>query len=244
MAKAARFCDVVALCDVDSRQAEKAKNHLSTKADIVSDYRKLLERKDVDMIINGTPDHWHTKINVDACRAGKDVYAEKPLTLDHRRRQILSQGRRRKPAASYRSARSSAARSSFRRRSSWSATGASENFSRSGWPCPGTAPRADRSTTQPVPEGSIGIATRARPRYATTSTERTHKSFRWLYIYAGGIVTDWGNHHVDIAHWGMDCENTGPVSIEARGLFPNKGKARIVSTRPTASFRKWSTKTA
>ncbi|MEA1950482.1 MAG: Gfo/Idh/MocA family oxidoreductase, partial [Planctomycetota bacterium] len=80
-AKAARFCDIVALCDVDARQAEKAKNHLRTKADVVSDYRKLLNRKDVDIIINATPDHWHTKINIDACRAGKDLYAEKPLTL-------------------------------------------------------------------------------------------------------------------------------------------------------------------
>ena len=51
--------------------------------------------------------------------------------------------------------------------------------------------------------------------------QRTHANFRWWYEYAGGIITDWGNHHVDIAHWGMDCERTGPVSVEARGLFPN-----------------------
>ena len=51
--------------------------------------------------------------------------------------------------------------------------------------------------------------------------QRTHAIFRWWYEYAGGIVTDWGNHHVDIAQWGMDCEMTGPASIEARGIFPN-----------------------
>jgi len=52
--------------------------------------------------------------------------------------------------------------------------------------------------------------------------QRTHANFRWWYEYAGGITTDWGNHHVDIAHWGMDCELTGPTSIEARGVFPNE----------------------
>lgn len=54
--------------------------------------------------------------------------------------------------------------------------------------------------------------------------QRTHRTFRWWYEYAGGIVTDWGNHHIDIAQWGIDCETTGPVAIEARGMFPNRGK--------------------
>ena len=78
---AAKFGEIVAVCDVDLRQAEKAKAKFGGKPDVYQDYRKLLERKDIDAIVNATPDHWHTAINIAACKAGKDVYAEKPLTL-------------------------------------------------------------------------------------------------------------------------------------------------------------------
>jgi myo-inositol 2-dehydrogenase/D-chiro-inositol 1-dehydrogenase len=78
---ASEFGDVVAVCDLDRKHAEAAKARYGGKPDMYEDYRKLLERKDVDVIINGTPDHWHTAVNVAACRAGKDVYTEKPLTL-------------------------------------------------------------------------------------------------------------------------------------------------------------------
>ena len=62
------------------------------------------------------------------------------------------------------------------------------------------------------------------------SLQRTHKVFRWWYIYAGGIITDWGNHHVDIAQWGMDRALSGPTTIDARGLFPNEGRADCFDT--------------
>ena len=81
---AAHFGDFLAVCDVDSRHAERAKKDQRIgkgKADVYEDYRKLLDRKDIDAVIIGTPDHWHTKICIDAMRAGKDVYCEKPLTL-------------------------------------------------------------------------------------------------------------------------------------------------------------------
>ena len=73
--------DVVLMCDVDRRVAEMAKQRLGGKADICEDYRKVLDRKDIDAVMIAVPDHWHTAIAIAACQAGKAVYCEKPLTL-------------------------------------------------------------------------------------------------------------------------------------------------------------------
>ena len=79
---AAGHGDVVMVCDADLRNAEAFKNRVKAEnAVVVQDYRKVIDNKDVDVVIQGTPDHWHTKINVEALRAGKDVFSEKPLTL-------------------------------------------------------------------------------------------------------------------------------------------------------------------
>ena len=73
--------DIVAVCDVDRKHVESGKEKSGGKADVYEDYRKLLDRKDIDIVTIVTPDHWHTKIAIDAMKAGKDVYCEKPLTL-------------------------------------------------------------------------------------------------------------------------------------------------------------------
>ena len=80
----AGFGDILAVCDVDSRRAESAKNHGGIgkgKADAYEDYRKVLERDDIDVVSVVTPDHWHIKICIEALMAGKHVFCQKPLTL-------------------------------------------------------------------------------------------------------------------------------------------------------------------
>src|SRR6478752_1204628 len=79
--KARAHGDIVAICDVDRNIREQARAAFGSTPAIYENYRDLLARHDVDVVTIGTPDHWHAKMLIDACRAGKDVYCEKPLTL-------------------------------------------------------------------------------------------------------------------------------------------------------------------
>ena len=83
--------------------------------------------------------------------------------------------------------------------------------------------------TEPVPEHIDWDMYQGQAPVHDYCRQRTHQSYRWWHEYAGGIITDWGNHHIDIAQWAMDCNLTGPVSVNARGLFPNpKGCGTIL----------------
>src|SRR4051794_10008752 len=90
---AGRYGDIVAVCDVDRAHAEAAQKDPRRgkgKADIYEDYRKLLDRKDIDVVTISTPDHWHVRIAIAALKAGKDIYCQKPLTLTIDEGKVLS----------------------------------------------------------------------------------------------------------------------------------------------------------
>lgn len=218
--QASAFGDVVAVCDIDLARAEKAKATYQGKPDVYQDYRRLLDRDDIDVVINGTPDHWHTIVNIATLKAGKDLYAEKPLTLTIDEGKLLRKvvdetGRVVQVGTQQRSTKQFQLGVELVRngrigklKQVWVAL---PYFSTKGGPFPNS----------PVPETLDWDVYQGQAPVHDYCLERTHANFRWWYEYAGGIVTDWGNHHMDIAHWGMDCELTGPTSVEARGLFPN-----------------------
>jgi predicted dehydrogenase len=227
--QAAKFGHIVAVCDADLDRARRAKQTFDSRPDVYQDYRPLLDRDDIDAVINGTPDHWHTLINIDACRAGKDVYTEKPLTLTIDegkilRRVVAETGRVVQVGTQQRSV------TTFQRAVELVRNGrvgrlkqvwvALPYFSTKGGPFP--AESVPKSLDWDLYQGQA-------PRRPYCKT-RTHANFRWWYEYAGGITTDWGNHHIDVAHWGMDSETSGPVSIEARALFPNGGEPDCYNT--------------
>ena len=88
--KAQEYGDIVAVCDVDRNVREQARASFGSTPAMEEDYRDLLKNKNVDVVVIGSPDHWHAKMVIDACRAGKDVYCEKPLTLTIDEGKILS----------------------------------------------------------------------------------------------------------------------------------------------------------
>ena len=226
---AARFGEVVAAADADLNHAENIKKMFDGKPAAYQDYRKLLENKDVDVVIQATPDHWHTKINIEAMRAGKDVYGEKPLTL------TIAEGQKLCRAVDetkrvFQTGTQQRSDKDFQTGVELVRNGRVGKLQRVIVALPWCSMLGGPFAAQPIPpqldwdlyQGQAPV----RPYYP----QRTHSIFRWWYEYTGGMATDWGNHHVDIAHWGMDVENTGPVSIEARGLFPNAGKADCFNT--------------
>jgi len=226
---AARFGEIAAIADADLSHAESAKKAFAPNADVYQDYRKLLDRKDVDVVIQATPDHWHTKINIDACRAGKDVYGEKPVTfsIDEGKKlcKVVEETKR-----VFQSGTQQRSIKEFQTAVELVRNGRIGKLQRVIVALPWCSMLGGPFEEKPIPatldwdlyQGQAPI----RPYYP----QRTHAIFRWWYEYAGGMATDWGNHHVDIAHWGMNVEETGPITVEARGIFPNEGKADCFNT--------------
>ncbi len=214
---ASQYGDFLAVCDVDKNHVDRAKRDPrigKAKADTYEDYRKVLDRKDIDAVIIGTPDHWHTKICIDAMKAGKDVYCEKPLTLTIDEGKKLgavakSTGRVVQVGTQQRSdhnrvfllavALVRAGRIGRVRKVTAAIGGAP-----SGGPFAKEAPPA-------VLNWDMWLGQAPKVDYIK---QRCHSEFRWWYEYSGGKLTDWGAHHVDIGQWAIGQENTGPTSIE------------------------------
>ena len=204
-------------------------NDFGGKAAVYQHYRKLLDHKGIDVVTNATPDHWHTAINIAACKAGKDVYAEKPMTFSIDEGKLLCKvveetGRIVQVGTMQRSFKE------FQTAVELVRNGRIGKLKQVWVALPYYSTKGGPFAKQPVPHELDWDIYQGQAPLHDYCPERTTFNFRWWSEYAGGIITDWGNHHVDIAHWGMDCERTGPVSIEARGLYPNPDGPQCYNT--------------
>jgi predicted dehydrogenase len=213
---AQKFGDIVAVCDVDATHRDKAMENFK-KAKPCDDYRKVCDLQDVDVIINATPDHWHTLINLRAVGSGKDVYAEKPLTL------TIDEGTR-LVAAVKKSGRVLQVGSQQRSDKTFRLACELVRNGRLG--------KVQRVRTW-LPQGLYGGPFGAQPAPKELNwdfwqgqtavhdyvPERCHTKFRYWWDYSGGTLTDWGAHHNDIALWGLGRERSGPVSVEGRATI-------------------------
>jgi predicted dehydrogenase len=238
---AADWIDVMAIADVDAGRAASANQSLAGgKAQVYDDYRRILDRKDIDVLHIATPDHWHTKPLVEALRAGKDVYCEKPLTLTidegklirrvqketGRVVQVGTQQRSTFPLFVTAMALVSEGRLGRIRRVQ-AAIGAApsspvipvasvpQGLDWDRWL--GPAPAVEYRFVQgPAVMGKDGKEKRPNPN------TNGHYEFRWWYEYSGGKLTDWGAHHVDIATWALqlDGQSAEPLSIGGTATHP------------------------
>jgi predicted dehydrogenase len=214
--KARAHGDVVAICDVDRNIREQARASFGSTPSIYEDYREMLARHDLDVITIGTPDHWHAKMLIDACRAGKDVYCEKPLTLTIDegkviRRVVAQTGRVVQVGSWQRSDQNFRLAVEMVRQGRIGPLRQVDvvlNKNVTGGPFP---------TSSPPPTLNWDLWQGQTPSVPFIN-ERCHYTFRWWYEYSGGQITDWGAHHIDIAQWAIGED---PVAVEATAKMPN-----------------------
>ncbi|MBM4020949.1 MAG: Gfo/Idh/MocA family oxidoreductase [Planctomycetes bacterium] len=215
----ARFGDVLAVCDVDSRHADQARNDGGIgkgKADAYSDYRKLLERSDIDVVSVVTPDHWHVKIAIEALQAGKHVFCQKPLTLTIEENKLIRAACEKHPTLRFvigtqqRSDKDRFLRAVNMVHKNLLGPIKKVTVGINGSPTGGPFPVA-----QPPKELDWEMWLGQAPK-VDFREKRCHYEFRWWYEYSGGKFTDWGAHHVDIALWALrqDEKGKGPVTID------------------------------
>ncbi len=212
---AAKFGRVVAVCDVDSKHADQAAEQFKAEAKF-SDFRKAIEHPGVDVVITGTPDHWHTLVNIHAMRAGKDVYSEKPLTLTIAEGQKLVEvarttGRILQTGSQQRSD------ARFRLACELVRNGRIGKLKHIVTQIP-SGPVDGPFQPQPVPSELNWDFWQGQTPQVAYMPQRCHVFFRFWYDYSGGTVTDWGAHHNDIAQWGNGTERSGPISAEGKTL--------------------------
>jgi predicted dehydrogenase len=216
---AQRFGTVLAVCDVDQGQAEQAAKQFTRNGkapEIYRDFRKVMERDDIHVIVTGTPDHWHTFVNLLAVRTGKDVYTEKPLTLTIDEGQRLVQAVRENKRIVQVGSQQRSDRN-FRLACELVRNGRIGKLQHMIVGLP-TGPREGPFKAVPVPPGlNWDFYTGQAPAWDYNG-HNCHWNFRWWYCYSGGQMTDWGAHHNDIAQWGNGTERSGPVEIDGKSL--------------------------
>jgi predicted dehydrogenase len=180
------------------------------------DFRQVLARKDIDAVAIAVPDHWHSIAVVEAAKAGKDIYGQKPLSL------TVSEGRLMSDAVKkynriFQTGSQQRSDARFRKACELVRNGRIGKVKTVRCGLPGGTPdfghTGDRKATEPVPEGFDYDFWLGPAPDAPYCPARCHVNFRWILDYSGGMVTDWGAHHIDIAQWGLGTTGTGPVKI-------------------------------
>lgn len=230
---------IMAVCDVDANRAQDAKklvnDYYSKKSgkdydgvQVYGDYRELLANKDIDAVLVSTPDHWHAPMVIHAVQAGKHVYMQKPASL------TISEGRMMADAVK-RSGKivqvGSQQRSSsqFRYAAELVRNGRIGQLKTVYVGLPGD-PSGDEEKEMPIPKNlnyDFWLGTTPEVYY---TEKRVHPQVGydrpgWLRCeqFGAGMITGWGSHHIDCAHWAMNTELTGPVEIWGKADFPKSG---------------------
>jgi len=231
---------VLAVCDVDGWRLKNAREHVLEHYSsqqksgnyegcaVYRDYRELIAREDIDVVLICTPDHWHALPAISAARAGKDIFLEKPLTLTLQEGRILSDTvKQYQRILQVGSQQRSDARFRFAAELVRNGKIGQLHTVKVGF---GKDPFTELHPPTPVPEELDYDLWLGPAPYVPYIEQRVHpsKSYSrpgWVRTsdYCCGMITGWGSHHLDSAHWGMDTEYTGPIEIEGQAEYSKGG---------------------
>ncbi|MGH2270596.1 Gfo/Idh/MocA family protein [Anaerohalosphaeraceae bacterium U12dextr] len=220
---------IVAVCDVDQNHLRNAKNAVdrhygNQDCRSYGDYRQLLAKEKVDTAMLALPDHWHAAMAVACIREGIDIYGEKPLARTIREGRAICDAVARYGTI-WQTGSWQRSIANFHRGSELVRNGriGKVHYVEVGLP-DGGGPK--QASIKPVPqtldwEMWLGPAP-WRP-FMDFGGQAPHWDWRWIMDYSGGQLTDWAGHHIDIAHWGLGLDESGPVTIEGQGKYHTTG---------------------
>ena len=223
----------VAFCDVDTANYGKidkaAKSAGFDNVPRVGDYRKLLDRSDVDAVVVSTPDHWHALPTIHACEAGKDVYCEKPLSLrvDEGRAMVKAARDNNRVVQTGSQQRSG---SEFLRACTIVRNGGIGTVKEVQVGLPGNNHPGDPGKPSDPPSSldyNFWLGPAPDVPYIA---KRVHYNFRFWWDYSGGQMTNFGAHHIDIARWGLGVDDVSPSKVDGVATFNEKNWYEVTET--------------
>lgn len=233
------FAQVVAVCDLDTKRAAEGKilvNEYYSKRDgkpydgvkVYHDYREIIKDKDIDAVIISTPDHTHAMIGVAAAKAKKHIYMQKPASLTIREGRIISDVVQ-QSGVKFQIGSQQRSSEQFRYAAELVRNGRIGRLKTVYVGLPGDPPGGNKNE-MPVPSNlnyDMWLASTPDVYY---TQDRVHPQDGygrpgWLRCeqFGAGMITGWGAHHIDSAHWGMGMERSGPVEIWGKAEFPTEG---------------------
>lgn len=236
---------IVAVCDMDEVRLAHGRELVeqrysaipgpgqAVKVNAYKNYREMLQDRSIDAVVISTPDHWHALPAIEAALAGKDVFLQKPASL------TISEGRQMADVIArtgriFQMGSQQRSEAHFRKACELVRNGYIGNLQRIKIGLPGD-PSGGSTVEMPVPSnldygmwlGSTPEVYYTQDRVHPQSADASRRYDRpgWLRCeqFGAGMITGWGTHHIDIAHWAMGMEHSGPVWVEAQAEFPTKG---------------------
>ncbi len=219
---------ILQICDVDSGRAKSTaalfnKFHKSSGTNSCGNYRDVVSRKDIDVVILATPDHWHSIIGIESAQAGKDIFGEKPLT------RYLSEGRALVDAVEgagcvWQTGSWQRSTRQFHRAAELVRNGRIGKITHVEVGLPTGRTDVISPTPQPIPKTLDYNAWVGPAKMLPYRPLQVHSHWRRVLAYGGGQILDWIGHHGDIAHWAMGMDYSGPVQIKPiLATYPSGG---------------------